>query len=275
MTVDPVTVAVALDQDAVFVPFAGCEFLDLELSHNPAFTLWVNDNLLPRVRKNTSALFLVEHTVVLGFVGYHVALVTSHHVEPELGGVGTAVLDTAVASGGDSHLHLEVEVAHGGHLPGNEMVHLERTVGLPGQDSILKRPKLGVTGPTAHSATEETGKTVGSRTVGHGGGRLGVRRRGNSQGTVHGGQRPTQFGHPLIRQLAKLLERLAMLGILGEVGQFVGIVLEVMEELVVVLVDVTDVLVAVCAQALKGGDAMTHREMLVKGLLAPIIRLAG
>ena len=137
------------------------------------------------------------------------------------------------------------------------------------------RPQLGVARPSSHAAAEEVGKPVGSRAVRHGGGCLGMRSCGDSQGTVHGLKGPAQFGHPLVRPLTKLLERLGMLGGLGEVDQFIGILLEVVEELVVFLVDVANVLVAVGAQTFEGGDAMTHGKVLVKGLLAPVVRLAG
>ncbi len=257
------------------MPLAGSEFLDLQFTHHPLIALGVDGHLVVGAGKNAAALFLVKHAVVLGFVGDHVALVAGDHVEPKLGGVGAAVLNAAVASGGNAHLHLEVEVTHGGHLPSNEMVHLERTVGLSSENTILMRPQLRVPRPSAHSAAEEIGKPGGSRAVGHGGGRLGVWLRGDAQGTVHGLKGPAEFGHPLVRALTELLERLGMLGILGEVDQFVGIVLEVVKELVVFLIDVANVLVAIGTQTLEGGDAMTHREVLVKGLLAPIIRLAG
>ena len=225
--------------------------------------------------KNATALFLVDHAVELGFAGHHAALVTGDHVEPQLGSMNAAVLDAAVATGGDTRLHPEIEVAHGSHLPGNEMIHFERTIRFPHKDAILVGPKFWVARPSPHAAREKIGKAVGSGAVGHGGGGFRIGGGGYAQGAFLGGKRTAQLLDPAVGRLAHFEESLLVLGILGQVDQFVGILPQVVKKLVVALVDVTDVFETVVAQALEGRDAVAHREVLVKGMGAPVLGLAG
>ena len=104
MPVDPVTVTVALDQDAVFMPLIRSEFLDLEPTDNPTVPLGSTTTFSP-VGENPAAFFLIEHPVVLGFSGHDAALVSCQASRPnsEDGYCGT---DPAVATGGYATLTL-------------------------------------------------------------------------------------------------------------------------------------------------------------------------
>ena len=107
--------------------------------------------------------------------------------------MSAAVLDSAVSTRRYAHLDLEVEITDRCRFPGNEMIPLERAVGLSGQDAFVHRPKLRIARPAPHATPEQARKTVAPRTVRHGGGGLGMRGRGNTQRAFLGGEGTTQL----------------------------------------------------------------------------------
>ena len=137
MTIDPMTVAVAFHQYPVLMPLTGREVLGLGFLHQPALSLGVHPDFLPGLAKNSAAFLLVKHTVVLGFVRHHVALVTRDHVDPQIRSVNAAVLNSAVGPVRYSNPNPQVEVADSGHFPGEKLIHGLRPVSSRNQDTVL------------------------------------------------------------------------------------------------------------------------------------------
>src|SRR5262249_23704451 len=86
------------------------------------------------------APLLVEHAVVVGPVGDHVALVAGDDRLAQVGPLGPPVLQAAVAARAHLDLDPQLEVLDGAAPPGQEAIVLQRAVGLAGQATVLHRP---------------------------------------------------------------------------------------------------------------------------------------
>ena len=92
VSVDPVLMMVASDQDSEVVPLVGGEFFEGKVANDPGLSIGVYDDFLPGVGKDASTPFLVEHAIVLGRVGDDVTLVTGYDVQAEVRAGLAAVL---------------------------------------------------------------------------------------------------------------------------------------------------------------------------------------
>ena len=84
MSVDPVLMMVAADEDSEVVPLVGGEFFEGKLADDPWLSVGVHDDFLPGVGKDAATSFFVEHAIVLGRVGDDVTLVTGYDVQAEV-----------------------------------------------------------------------------------------------------------------------------------------------------------------------------------------------
>src|SRR5262249_960737 len=155
VAVDPVLMVVAADQHAVLVPLVRLELLERQLADDPGLARAVNDDLLAGVGQDAAAALLVEHAVVVGAVGHHVALVAGDDPLPQVGALGTAVVDAAVAAGADLHLHAQLEVLRLAAAPDEEAVVLEGAVRGAGQAAVLDPPVPGAALPAGEVAAVE------------------------------------------------------------------------------------------------------------------------
>src|SRR5579883_2944378 len=164
MTVDPVAVVVPFGEDPVVVPLARSERLEGELSDHPGLTLWVDDDLLARVGQDAAAPLLVEHPVVVGAVGHHVALVAGDDRLAQVGPLRPPVLQAAVAPGRYLDLHPQLEVPERADPPGEEAVELQRAVGLAGEAAVFDRPVVRAPIPAGQvTPVEDRPGAVGRR----------------------------------------------------------------------------------------------------------------
>lgn len=164
VAVDPMLVVVAADEDAEVVPLAGGEFFCGELLNDPGLTFLVDDHLLAGVRQNAAAAFFIEHAVVVGAIGDHVALIAGDDPVAEVGPVCAAIVDAAVAAGRDFHLKAEVEILKRAAAPDDKAVVFERAIGDAGEATVFDGPIVGTAFPVGEFlAVENRTEAFGRR----------------------------------------------------------------------------------------------------------------
>lgn len=96
VSIDPMPVVIALNDDFVVVPDVGFELLDRHFSHNPGLSFGIDDGFLPGVGQNASPPLFIDHPIEFLGAGYDVALVACGDIEPLGRKHAASVLNSAV-----------------------------------------------------------------------------------------------------------------------------------------------------------------------------------